>query len=243
MGNFYYSEHYSTFASPKDQAGTFINKESEGMLNYYQCDKWDMSEYKLYKLTYGYDGNGFWDTVLAHNVQEAVDYFHWCKGNDCGNIYKVEEKLLSEITAENIHELPHYVCPPDWKYPESLKIAERRSYAMWKQMFLERIGIKVSIEDIITARLEIEDSAEIESKLTECGFRKIVTTIKEAIEKDYDVDEWDAKLGINRFYKEPIYSVEYVAEAGEALDVTPTDYTFQKLNIKKKDEITKEERE
>ena len=67
--------------------------------------------------------------------------------------------------------------------------------------------------------------------------------MKEAIEKDYDVDEWDAEIGINRLYKEPIYSVEYVAEAGEALDVTPTDYTFQKLNIKKKDEITKEERE
>ena len=30
MGNLYYSEHYSTFASPKDQAGTFVNKESEG---------------------------------------------------------------------------------------------------------------------------------------------------------------------------------------------------------------------
>lgn len=78
MAKKYYEERHYYARKYDDFAGTFSDDTYDNpKFSNPHYTKWDMSGYKVYKLNFGNDGYCFWDTVLAHNPQEAVEYYKW----------------------------------------------------------------------------------------------------------------------------------------------------------------------
>lgn len=235
MAKKYYEERHYYARKYDDFAGTFSDDtyHNPKYANPHYTE-WDFSGYKVYKLNFGSDGFCFWDTVLAHNPQEAVEYYKWITfGEMDKHVHTVIEYELEEISKDNIYELPTYICPPHWTRPEERKNALQRSHEMWEAMALKITGM-----ERYKGWLDEEsrkDNAEDEKYLTEKGFSKRIIRLKDLPKDEQEnyiemITLWDENENPN---EDTIIRVEYKNGENGYLYFAPSEYTIEKLNEQK----------
>lgn len=232
MAKTYYEESNYFAHKYDDFAGTFSDDTYHNpKFSNPHYTEWDLSGYKVYKLNFGSDGYGFWDTVLAHNPQEAVEYYKWITyGEMDKHVHTVIEYELNEIDKDNIYELPTYICPPCWIRPEERENALQRSHKMWEEMMLKITGI--GKYEYWWNEESRKDNAEDEKYLTEKGFSKRIVRLKDLPKDEQEnyiemITLWDEEETLN---EDTIIRVEYKNGENGYLYFAPSEYTIKKLS-------------